>query len=90
MAIVVSSPMPSGNGDVVQSVTAAASLTFGSAEGFAVLICLFFFAHSLVFNPWRPRAGFLRGRKGSKCRRAKNQVCIMAAWVLFVACGKED
>ena len=53
--------MPSGNGGVVQPVTATASITFGSAEGSA---------NGRVMTQ-RP-AGFLSGRKGSKCRRAKN------------------
>ena len=55
MTIEVSSSMISGNGGIVQSIAYAASLTFiyGSAKGGLIT---------------QPRAGFLRGRQGSKCR----------------------
>ena len=53
MTIEVSSSMISGNAGVVQSITYAAGLTFGSGNGGLMT---------------QLQAGFLRGRKGSKCR----------------------
>ena len=53
MTIEVSSSMISHNGGIVQSIADAAGLTFGSAKGRLMT---------------QRRAGFLRGKKGSKCR----------------------